>query len=295
MGICIFMLEGRDKKKEFWEKLWRVVEEYLMVFVCDVDNVKSVQLQEVRKALRGRCVVMFRKNTLVRAGLKVMLKRVCGKENSMLQKINELLPLIKGNVCLIFSQTEFQCVFDAIEESKIPKEAKTGEVSPCNIYIPSGITNLDPTRTAFFSVYNIATKITKGKIQVINDVKLIEKGQKIAHGQASLLKSFDIKPFFYELKIIKICYEGHTFNPELFTSTKNTLLQKFVTGTKNIVAISLECGIPTTSSAIISMINGYARLKIIGSMIDYNFDKPKNATHQMLTENQIEIEDIFKL
>lgn len=43
------------------------------------------------------------------------------------------------------------------------------------------------------------------------------------------------------------------------------------------------------------MINGYARLKIIGSMIDYNFDKQKNATHQMLTENQIEIEDIFKL
>ena len=42
----------------------------ISIFIVTVDNVSSQQMHKIRKALRGRAVVLMGKNTMVRRALK---------------------------------------------------------------------------------------------------------------------------------------------------------------------------------------------------------------------------------
>ena len=60
-----------------------------------------------------------------------------------------------------------------------PAAAKAGVIAPCSCTIPKGPTGLDPAQTSFFQALNIATKINKGSIEIINDCTVIKEGAKV--------------------------------------------------------------------------------------------------------------------
>jgi hypothetical protein len=73
-----------------------------------------------------------------------------------------------------------QTILDVIEEHKLPASAKAGVVAPVSVTISKGPTGLDPAQTSFFQALNIATKINKGAIEIVNDTKVVEEGKKVA-------------------------------------------------------------------------------------------------------------------
>jgi len=48
---------------------------------------------------------------------------------------------------------------------------------------------------------NIATKIVKGQVEIVNPVKVITEGEKISPGQAALLDKLKIRPFEYKMHV----------------------------------------------------------------------------------------------
>jgi len=50
----------------------------------------------------------------------------------------------------------------------------------------------------------IATKITKGTIEMVNDVQLVKAGERVGASQATLLSKLGIKPFKYGLEILQV-------------------------------------------------------------------------------------------
>jgi large subunit ribosomal protein LP0 len=50
----------------------------------------------------------------------------------------------------------------------------------------------------------IATKITKGTIDMVNDVHLVKVGERVGASQATLLSKLGIKPFKYGLEIQQV-------------------------------------------------------------------------------------------
>jgi large subunit ribosomal protein LP0 len=80
---------------------------------------------------------------------------------------------------------------------QVPAGAKAGTLAPTDVFVPPGPTGLDPGQTGFFQALNIATKIVKGSIEIVAQVHLIKKGDKITSSAVALLSKLDIKPFFY--------------------------------------------------------------------------------------------------
>merc|ERR1719310_2524339 len=123
-----------------------------------------------------------------------------------------IIPIMRGNLGFIFTNGDLDSVMDVLTEFVKPSAAKAGVIAPCSCTIPKGPTGLDPAQTSFFQALNIATKINKGSIEIINDCTVIQEGAKVGSSEAALLAKLNVKPFSYGLSIHYI-WEGGVFSP----------------------------------------------------------------------------------
>merc|ERR1719152_1035051 len=121
-----------------------------------------------------------------------------------------IIPVMKGNLGFIFTNSDLDGIMDILGEHVKPAAAKAGVIAPCSCTIPKGPTGLDPAQTSFFQALNIATKINKGSIEIINDTTVIKEGNKVGTSEAALLAKLNVKPFSYGLNI-KYFYENGVF------------------------------------------------------------------------------------
>merc|ERR1719258_367761 len=110
-----------------------------------------------------------------------------------------IVDVMRGNLGFIFTEGTLADLEEVILEYVKPAAAKAGVIAPETVTIPKGPTGLDPAQTSFFQALNIATKINKGSIEIINDCTVIKKDSKVGS-----------KPFQYGLNI-KYLYEGGVF------------------------------------------------------------------------------------
>ena len=61
---------------------------------------------------------------------------------------------------------------------------------------------------AVLQALNIPTKINRGTVEIVSDVKLITAGDKVGASEATLLSKLGIKPFSYGLVIQKVRHLG---------------------------------------------------------------------------------------
>ena len=90
--------------------------------------------------------------------------------------------------------------------------AKAGTVAPLDVTVPAQATTLGPEKTSFFQALAIQTKISKGTIEILNDVKLIKLGDKVGASEATLLQMLGITPFSYGLVIEKGLLFGFVYD-----------------------------------------------------------------------------------
>ena len=70
-----------------------------------------------------------------------------------------------------------------------------------DVVLPAQNTGLGPEKTSFFQALAIPTKITKGTIEILNDIKLITEADKVGASEATLLQMLKIYPFSYGLVV----------------------------------------------------------------------------------------------
>jgi len=191
-------------------------------------------MQTIRKELRGMGVLLMGKNTLIRRAM-----REHSKDHP---EIEPLIPHVYGNCGLIFTNEDLATVRNEVTLNKVGAYAKAGSVAPCQVIVPAGSTGLDPGKTSFFQALSIQTKINRGKVDIINDVKLLEPGEKVNPSQAVLLQMLNIKPFEYYLRVSMAYENGSVFNPKILDQTDNDILQRFKKGISRVTALGLAIG-----------------------------------------------------
>lgn len=256
-------------KSNYFVKIAQLLDDYPKCFVVNADNVGSKQMQQIRHALRGVAVVLMGKNTMMRKAIRGHLDR-----NPSLER---LLPHIVGNVGLVFLKGDLVDVRDRLLENKVQAPARAGAVAPCEVKVPAQTTTLGPEKTSFFQALQIPTKITKGCIEILNDVNLISEGDKVGQSESVLLNMLNISPFSYGLTIRQVYDSGSVFDPEILDITDNDLRSRFLVGVRNIAALSLGIGYPTAASAPHSIVNGFKRLLAIAVVTDYTFPQAQRT------------------
>merc|ERR1712035_72549 len=119
-------------------------------------------------------------------------------------------------------------------------------------------------------------KITKGTIEILSDIHLCKKDEKVGASEAALLQMLNIKPFHYGLIISQVYDNGAVFSPEILDITDDDILKKFTSGISNIAAASLAIGYPTVASVPHSVVNGFKNIAAI--CLEADIDIPQIAT-----------------
>lgn len=251
----------REKKVEYFAKLREYLEEYKSVFIVGVDNVSSQQMHEVRKILRGRAVVLMGKNTMVRRAVRGLINDYPDYE--------KLLPFVRGNVGFIFTNSSLQEIKDVIVANKVAAPARPGAVAPEDIWVRAVNTGMEPGKTSFFQALGVPTKIARGTIEIVSDVKVVNAGKRVGASEAALLNLLEISPFTYGLTVVQVYDNGQVFPASILDITDDELVSHFITAVNTIACVSLAAGYPTLPSVGHSLINNYKNLLSVAIAANY--------------------------
>jgi len=256
-------------KSNYFLKIIQLLDEYPKCFVVGVDNVGSRQMQHIRGSLRGTAVVLMGKNTMMRKAIRGHLEK-----NPSLER---LLVHIKGNVGFVFTKEELVDVRDRIIANKVSAPAKAGALAPIDVFVPAQNTSLGPEKTSFFQALSIPTKISKGTIEIMNDVHLIKRDDRVGASEATLLNMLNISPFTYGLKIQEVYDSGTVFHPDILDIKPEDLRKKFLDGVRNLAAVSLQIGYPTVASVPHSVVNGFKNVLAVAVATEITFKEAETA------------------
>mmetsp|Transcript_12688 Transcript_12688/g.29160 ORF Transcript_12688/g.29160 Transcript_12688/m.29160 type:complete len:323 (-) Transcript_12688:89-1057(-) len=256
-----------QRKQDFKERLEGLLDEYTKVLVVGADNVGSNQMHQIRRALRGKALVLMGKNTMVRFVINQHAK------NTGNTKLAQLSALCRENVGLVFTNEDLKEVRDLLLENKVQAPARIGAVAPNTVTIPAGPTSLEPTQTSFFQALSIATKINKGSIEILSEVELLKEGDKCGASQVALLGKLNIKPFSYGLVVEKIYDNGSVYDPSILDITNDDLKATIKAALNQVAAFSLATGFPTQAAVPHLIVNGFKNLVSVSLETDYEFEQ----------------------
>ncbi|XP_065218590.1 large ribosomal subunit protein uL10 [Planococcus citri] len=250
-------------KANYFLKLVNLLDDYPKCFIVGADNVGSKQMQHIRITLRGSGIVLMGKNTMMRKAIRGHIER-----NPALEKI---LPHIKGNVGFVFTRSDLVEVREKLLENKVQAPARAGAIAPCPVVIPAQNTGLGPEKTSFFQALSIPTKISKGTIEIINDIHILKEGDKVGASEATLLNMLNISPFSYGLAVQMVYDSGTIFEPKILDIKPEDLLAKFSEGIANVAAVCLTIDYPCVASVPHMLINGFKNLLSIAAETEIEF------------------------
>jgi large subunit ribosomal protein LP0 len=258
--------EGAARKQAYFARIATLLEGYNTIFVVHADFVGSSHMQSIRKSLRAtNSVLLMGKNTMIRKAIRGYLPSN--------PKIESLLPWVFGNIGFVFTHADISAVRKQVVENRVAAAARPGTIAPVDVIVPKGNTGMEPTQTAFLQALNIPSKINKGQVEIINDVHLIQKGQKVGNSEAALLTKLDIKPFSYGLEIKAVYQDGVVMEPSVLDITDDEIVRKFHNGVSAVAAIGLKIGYPTVASLPHSVANGYKNVLAIAVSSAYTFER----------------------
>jgi len=265
-----------EAKREYEEKLNGLLTKYSKVLFCSVDNVRSQQIHDIRKDLRGKAEFLMGKKTLQ---AKIIENRANSETATALdkqfhEKCDELL---KGNSGLLFTNADLKDITAILDKYRIQAPARVGAVAPCDVVIPAGNTGMEPTQTSFFQALNIATKIAKGTVEIINDKKVLSTGEKVDNSTAALLQKLKISPFYYQLEVLCVWDRGVIFTKADLSITDDVIENYLLEGISNVTAISLGAGIPTAATFPMMVTDAFKNLLAASIASEYEFTEYNGA------------------
>ncbi|KAI3623927.1 ribosomal protein P0 (A0) (L10E) [Malassezia furfur] len=254
----------RASKEAWFAKLSELIDTFSSIFIVNIDNVSSQQMHQIRASLRGEGVVLMGKNTMVRRALRMVI--------SERPELEKLVPFIRGNIGFVFTNGDLKGVRTKILDNRVRAPARAGAYAPGDIYVSAGNTGMEPGKTSFFQALGVPTKIARGTIEIVSDVKVVEAGNRVGTSEATLLNLLNISPFTYGMTVVQIYDKGEVFDSNVLDVSEDELIGRFMTGVKQVASISLAINFPTIVSVLHSLVNSYKNVLAVSIATDYTFE-----------------------
>lgn len=255
------MTKGDNQKKaDYMERVRSLFREYRRVFLVNVDNVASSQMQQVRGALRGKAIVLMGKNTMVRKAMRELVEEI--------PEVESLISYICGNIGLVFTNDDMRTIRDLLISNRVKAAAKVGLIAQGDISIPAGSTGMDPNKTSFFQALGIATKVVKGAIEIINNQVVVKAGQKVGPSESALLGMLNLTPFTFGMTVETVYDNGTIFESAMLDITDESVAAMVKSAAAAIASISLAIGRPTVASAPHLLLNAYKNVLGVALAVD---------------------------
>jgi len=234
-------------KKEIYSDLVELLQKYPVVAVADLQKVRSSQIQEIRKKLRGKAELIVAKNTI--------LRKASGKLATEKTNVDKFADSLTGSKVLIFSQMNPYELIIFLNKNKVRVPAKGGDIATSEIMVQAGNTGLQPGPViSEFNEAKVQTRIEGGSIFIAKDTIVAYKGDVISTKTASLLSKLGQKPMEAGLSLAYAYDHGLVLFPNDLTFDLDQTKNEFSTAVRMAFGVAVEANImlPETAPQIIS-------------------------------------------
>jgi len=272
-----------QRKRDIVNRLCECFTKYTQIVVVALDNVSTNQIHAARKILAegaSKGEMIIGKNTLIKKALKFKTEAPNPssedyedhKKWDQDPRLSALIPLMKLNVGLIFSQEPYMELREKVEAEKIKMPARTGIPAPCNVILPVGPTGVEVGKIDLFHKLNIQCKTVKSAIEINKEVQIITKGEKVTEGATQMCKILQIVPFEYSLTFQYVYIDGVILDQSIIEMPLDEVTDAFEKYAGFLTALSLGGDIPNALSVPQFIANGFKSLLAIGSESGYEFE-----------------------
>jgi len=175
------------------KQLAEIIGKYSTVCIISVKGVPSSKLQEIRKKLREIVLI------------KASKKRVAGRalEASGKENIGGILDKLETSSVLMLSNNDPFELASRLSDYTFDIRAKAGQISPKEIAIEAGPTDLPPgPMLSELMAAGLRAGIEGGKIAIKERKVLTKTGEKISADTANVLAKLEIMPFKLGIEVI---------------------------------------------------------------------------------------------
>jgi large subunit ribosomal protein L10 len=214
---------GPKKKRSQVETIIHLAEQSSVIGLADLSGLSSKALQGIRASLRSKrdveALIKVAKNTLK----KIALEEISRKSDK--KDLAKIIPHINGSCALIFTNTNPFKLQNFLDRNQVPAPAKTGQVSPVDVFVPDGVTNLDPGPIiSELGSIGLQTRIEKGKIRITKTAKVLSSGETVSEAHASVLSRLGIQPFKVGLKLNTVLENGELIDGSILEVDEDKIL-----------------------------------------------------------------------
>jgi len=234
-------------KREIYDDLLELLSKYSVVAVADLQKVRSSQIQEIRKKLRGKAELVVAKNSI--------LRKVADKAAGEKEKVDQFAQSLTGSKVLIFTQMNPFELIIFLNKNKVRVPAKGGDIATSDIMIQGGNTGLQPGPViSEFNEAKVQTRIEGGSIFVAKDTVVVSRGEVIPVKTASLLSKLGMKPMEAGLSLSYAYDNGLILGPNDLAFDLDKMKADISSAARLAIGVAVEANImlPETAPLIIS-------------------------------------------
>ncbi|GBC68785.1 50S ribosomal protein L10 [archaeon HR01] len=190
-------------KTEEVEDIAQHLREYPVVAVFDLRGLRANIIHEMRKRLRGSCVI--------RVSRKSLFLKAC--ELAGRPELKKLVEDLQTPVGYILSKISSFQLSMILEKEKVPMFAKAGERADFDVWVSETNTGLPPGPIlSDFGKLKIPTRIEGGQVWIAKDTKVASKGDEISPLLASMLVKLGVKSVLRGISILRAYEDGIILN-----------------------------------------------------------------------------------
>jgi large subunit ribosomal protein L10 len=195
----------KEEKLKAVEKLKKEIEDSSVIGIVNLLKLPSRQLQQIKKKIKGQVVLRVVKKSTLQFAIKAANKK--NKE--------ELEKNIPQQPALALTNLDPFKFYVMIDKLKSPAAAKEGDITPADIQVSAGPTNLLPgPAISELTKAGIPAGVEEGKIAVKKDVVVAKKGDVVSKNLANALKKLGIEPILIGLNIVAIYQDGTIYKKD---------------------------------------------------------------------------------
>ena len=268
-------------KKDEVKDVIRLVNEYPIFGIVDLENLPALQLQRIRLKLKDMLNLKMTKKRII----KIALQQLKDKPN-----MDEVIESMKGMPALIFTKENPFKLYKTLAKNKSNAPAKPGQTAPDDIIIPAGPTQFTPGPIiSELAQAGIKTKVEEGKLAVESEVTLVKEGEKITTQQADLLSRFGIEPMEVGLNIVLIYENGTIYKKSVLAVDEEEYINNLRSASAESISLSIEIGYITKDNVSLMMQKAQRETK---ALADSTGILTNEKVEDMIGQAKLEMESV---
>ncbi len=246
-----------EYKKEIVKELARLMTEYPIIGVVNMENLPAPQLQKLRAQLRGKFVLTMTKRRLI----KLAIEQAKAKKKG----VEQLEAHLGGMPALIFTKENPFKLSKTLQKNKSPAPAKAGQTAPRDIVVNKGPTPFAPGPIiGELALAGIKAGVEAGKVAIKEDMVVAKAGEKIKPKVAEILTRLGVQPMEVGLDLVAVYEDGLIYGRDVLSIDEKEYLSRLSNAARWAFNLAVNSAYPTKATIKLLIGKAFNDAKALG-------------------------------